>query len=83
MKDAFPRKRKRRRFGTTLGGLPQRAASEYRYLAGATAGDRDQVIAFEPSIYGDDPFVLLASGEVVRMSADELAKRLPSGGDAP
>jgi len=63
--------------------LRQRPASEYRYFAGATAGDRDQVVAFEPSIYGDDPFVLLASGEVVRMPADELAKRLPSEGDAP
>ncbi|MBA3313632.1 MAG: hypothetical protein H0T47_10150 [Planctomycetaceae bacterium] len=63
--------------------LPQRSASTYRFVPGAKPGARDQIVAFEPAVYGDDPFVLLASGEVVRLTSDELAKRLPVTKDEP
>lgn len=59
--------------------LPRRPASFYIYVPGATAeGHRNQVVAYEPMLYGDAQFVLLSDGSVEAMTTELLAERLPA-----
>lgn len=65
--------------------LPRSEGMLYLYVSGMTAGDRTDrnfraVLAFEPRIYGDDQFVLLANGEILRMPPDKLRRALAKNG---
>jgi len=71
----FPSREEVGEVGDGLWRLPRRPASYYLYAPdGATPGDRERVIAVEPTIYGDEPLGLFADGRVDRMTAEALER---------
>jgi hypothetical protein len=61
--------------------VPDPSEMRYRYRPGLVA-DRDAVpLAYEPGIFGHERFVLLTSGEIVRMDDQKLSMAL--GGMVP
>jgi len=56
--------------------LPGGPGLRYRYVPGRSAGVSSAIIVYEPAIYGDDPFVLRANGEIAIMPEAALDKAL-------
>lgn len=56
--------------------LPDREATRYLYVPGHKLDESKQVLGYEPAVYGDDPFVLMATGKVVQMSRHALRETL-------
>ena len=52
--------------------VPDPSRMRYRYTGGLVADQGKKPLAYEPGIFGKDRFVLLTSGEIVRMTANEL-----------
>lgn len=57
---------------------PDPSGMRYLYVGGQSAGVGDSPLAYEPEIFGDDPYVLLSSGELRRMSPEALREALGS-----
>lgn len=62
--------------------LPGVPGLRYRYVPGQSAGHSSAIVAYEPAVYGDDPFVLRANGEIAIVRAAELFKA-PGGEKQP
>lgn len=75
----FPKREEASEIDDPLWSLPNRPATYYQYVPNGTKAGNDgkQVIAYEPMLYGDSQFVLLADGSVRGMTPDELADALP------
>jgi hypothetical protein len=56
--------------------VPDPSGMRYLYTAGLVADQGKTPLAYEPGIFGTDRFVLLSSGAIVRMNADDLATAL-------
>jgi hypothetical protein len=52
--------------------VPDPSGMRYMYTTGLVADQGKKPLVFEPGIFGRDRFVLLSSGEIVRMSEDDL-----------
>jgi hypothetical protein len=52
--------------------VPDPSGMKYLYTAGLTADRGAAPLAYEPGIFGKDRFVLLSSGEIVRMNEETL-----------
>lgn len=72
----FPTSEETAEIATEFWQLPNRPASFYRYIDGLAVRDRERIVAFEPAMFGDDVFALSAEAKVIRLSSDELVKRL-------
>ena len=59
--------------------LPDRLGARYLYVAGRSAGDVSDVVAYEPQVYDDRQMVLWTDGRVQRMSVAELEGTLSAG----
>lgn len=59
-------------FSEKLWESPDQAGSHYIYSGGLTTNDVESVLAAEPLIFGDQRFVLFASGTLRKLSSDEL-----------
>ena len=56
--------------------VPEPARMRYVYQGGLTADRGKSPLVYEPAIFGDDRFVVLTSGEIVRMSEEALRAAL-------
>ena len=56
--------------------VPDPSGMRYIYTSGLVADEGKKPLAYEPGIFGNDRFVLLSSGEIVRMSEDDLVAAL-------
>lgn len=63
--------------------LPISEGMPYSYVPGQTVGKSGAVLVFEPRIYGNDQFVLLANGEILRMSPEKLRRSLETHNAKP
>jgi hypothetical protein len=52
--------------------VPDPSGMRYLYTAGLVADQGKTPLAYEPGIFGKDRFVLLSSGEIVRLSEEDL-----------
>lgn len=68
----FPPQDHARSIAAERWNLPDLPGAEYLYVAGRSIDQSDAVLAYEPQVFDDQPFVLLASGELQRMSAEAL-----------
>jgi len=57
---------------------PAQAGSHYVYSGGLTTNNPKAVLAFEPPDFGAQRFVLLTSGEIIRLGDDQLEATLRS-----
>lgn len=56
--------------------VPDPSEMRYVYQLGLVA-DRDAIpLAYEPKIFGEERFVLLTNGDIVRMNEEKLSKLL-------
>jgi hypothetical protein len=62
---------------------PDRSGVQYGYVADLTIHLGARPLAFEPSVFDAEPWVLFTSGEVRSMPVAELDKLLASGGGPP
>jgi hypothetical protein len=56
--------------------VPDPSGMRYIYTTGLIADQGKKPLVFEPGIFGRDRFVLLTSGEIVRMSKEDLLAAL-------
>lgn len=56
--------------------LPDPSGVTYGYVPGRMVHLGADVVAFEPSLFGDDPWVLFVNGDVRRITANELSAAL-------
>jgi hypothetical protein len=63
----------------TLWQLPDRQAARFYYVAGPDLDEPERILAYEPAVYGDDPFVLMSSGKIMQMSRQLLRDKLTAG----
>ena len=56
--------------------VPDPSGMRYIYTTGLIADQGKKPLVFEPGIFGRDRFVLLTSGEIVRMSEEDLLAAL-------
>ena len=62
--------------------LPVHPNVEYRYVPSLRPDSAEQVLAWEPFVYGDQiAYVLMANGEFVRLTPDGLRSLLPEGAE--
>jgi hypothetical protein len=55
---------------------PDGAGTHYIYASGEKAQTGQSMIACEPPAFGDKRFALLADGQIVKLSSDEIRQRL-------
>jgi hypothetical protein len=58
--------------------VPDPSSIRYVYKGGQSADQGSSPLAFEPGIFGRDRLVLLTSGEIRRMSPEEIRRSLPT-----
>ncbi|HEX6986272.1 MAG TPA: hypothetical protein VF170_12900 [Planctomycetaceae bacterium] len=75
----FPHRDETDEIDDALWRLPNRPASNYRYVPGATADGKGgkQVVAYEPMLFDSGQLVLLSDGTVEAMTPEALAEALP------
>jgi len=56
--------------------LPTVAQVEYIYIAGQSTEGPEAPLAFEPDLFSGEPLVLLTTGEIVRMSREQIKSKL-------
>lgn len=74
---AFPPDKTESRFSPSLWELPDPSGVQYVYVAGKRSNDAVPV-AYEPEMYGNDRYVLLANGEIRRLEFERLQQMLPA-----
>ena len=60
--------------------VPDPSGLRYVYTSGLVADQGKTPLAYEPGVFGDDRFVLLSDGEIVRLSSDKLRAALARKG---
>jgi hypothetical protein len=51
-------------------------AVHFRYVPGRKAGEGEEIVAYEPEVYGAERFVLLSNGRVERRSIEQINESL-------
>lgn len=74
----FPESQVESRIPAELWCVPEKLGIEYVYLAGRSSDEREAILAFEPNVYGDSPFVIYAGGRLTQMRPNALRAALES-----
>lgn len=59
--------------------VPGAAGMRYRYVAGRNVGGLGRILAYEPAVFGESRFVLLADGQITSMRSEQIRTELDSG----
>lgn len=74
----FPSKRDAEVIPLENWSLPNLPTVRYQYLESQTA-DEDTILAFEPDVYGDGQIALMTTGDIRKVSPQEIRESLQQG----